>query len=158
MQIPLHLIFGPAAAVAGAIGIMAWRVRETRRPVTLRSIVLPPLAMSSGFGMFLVPDMRVPWSWAFAAFAAGALLFSIPLARTSRLERVGDVILMRRSRAFLVILLLLAALRLALRSWIDHVISPLQTAALFFILAFGMIAVWRGRMFMEYRRLRAEPR
>jgi membrane protein CcdC involved in cytochrome C biogenesis len=153
MPIPVHLIFGPAAAVAGAVTIMAWRVRETQRPVTLRTIVLPPLAMSTGFLMFAVPAMRIPWSWAAAALIAGALLFSGPLARTSRLEKAGDVIMMRRSRAFLVVLLLLAALRLALRTWIDHIISPLQTGALFFIVAFGMIAVWRGRMLLEYRAL-----
>lgn len=153
MQFPYHLVFGPAAALAGAATILAWRVRESRRPVTVASIVLPPLAMSSGFLMFVVPALRMPWSWAAGGFLAGALLFAWPLARTSRLERVGDVIMMRRSRAFLAILLVLAAIRLALRGWIDHLISPLQTGALFFIIAFGMITVWRGRMLLAYLRL-----
>ena len=151
-----HLLFGPAAAVAGAATVMAWRVRETSRPVSLPGIIIPPLGMSTGFLMFLAPELRIPWSWALAAFLAGALLFSWPLARSSRLERAGDVIVFRRSRAFLVILLLLAAVRLALRSWIDRVVSPLQTGALFFVLAFGMILVWRLRMLRDYRRLHAE--
>ncbi|NJD10089.1 MAG: cytochrome c biogenesis protein CcdC [Gemmatimonadetes bacterium] len=153
-----QVLFGPAAAVAGAATVMAWRVQETRRPVSLKSILLPPLGMSTGFFMFAVPQLRLPWSWAVAAFLAGALLFSWPLARSSRLERAGDVIVLRRSRAFLLILLVLAAIRLALRSWIDQVISPLQTGALFFVLAFGMILVWRLRMLRDYRALHAGTR
>lgn len=146
----LQALFGPAAALAGAATVMAWRVHETRRPVSLPAILLPPLGMSTGFLMFLVPALRLPWSWAGLAFLAGALLFSWPLARSSRLQRSGDVIVMQRSRAFLAILLVLAAVRLALRGWIDQLISPLQTAALFFVLAFGMILVWRLRMLRAY--------
>jgi len=149
----MQLIFGPVAAVAGAATVMAWRVRETTRPVSMRSIVLPPLAMSTGFMMFVVPEMRLPLSWAAGAFLVGALVFSWPLARSSRLERTGDVIVMRRSRAFLLILLALFAVRFALREWIDRIISPLQTGALFFVLAFGMILAWRLRMLREYRTL-----
>ena len=151
----LQTLFGPVAFVAGAVTITVWRVQETRRPVSLRGIILPPLGMSTGFMMFAVPELRLPWSWAAAAFLAGAVLFSWPLARSSRLERAGDVIVMRRSRAFLTILLLLFAVRFALRSWIDRIISPLQTGALFFVLAFGMILVWRLRMLREYRALSA---
>lgn len=152
MQVPVGLIFGPAAAVAGAVTVMAWRVRETRRPVTRLSITLPPLGMSTGFLMFLFPAARIPWSWALAGFVFGALL-SVPLTRTSKLERVGGAVMMRRSRAFLATLLLLAAMRLALHNWIGEFISPVQTGALFFVIAFGMILVWRVRMLGEYRRL-----
>ena len=61
--------------------------------------------------------------------------------------------MMRRSPAFLVILLVLVAIRFALRSYIDRFISPLETGALFFVLAFGMILRWRVGMLIEYRRL-----
>jgi len=149
----VQLMFGPVAAVAGAATVMAWRVRETTRPVSLRSIMIPPLAMSTGFMMFVAPEMRIPLSWAVGAFLAGALLFSWPLASTSRLERTGDAIVMRRSPAFLLILLALFVVRFVLREYIDRVISPLQTGALFFVLAFGMILVWRLRMLREYRGL-----
>lgn len=154
----LQALFGPAAALAGAATVMAWRVHETRRPVSLSAILLPPLGMSTGFLMFLVPALRLPWSWAAGAFLAGALLFSWPLARSSRLQRAGDVIVMQRSRAFLAILLVLAAVRLALRGWIDQLISPLQTGALFFVLAFGMILVWRLRMLRAYLALTSTGR
>lgn len=54
---------------------------------------------------------------------------------------------------FLAILLGLLGLRLALRDYIGHLISPLQTAAVFFLLAFGMIVRWRSDMYRQYRRL-----
>lgn len=141
------------APIIGALGMLAWRVRETRVPVTERAIILPPLAMSTGFVMFALPMFRMPLWWAVTAFAAGALLFAIPLARSSRLVRQGDVILLQRSRAFLAILLGLAAVRFALRGWIDHYISAEQTASLLFVLAFGMILRWRLGMLAAWRRL-----
>jgi len=137
----------------GAAVILAWRVRETRTPVSTRKIVIPPLGMSTGFSMFFAPATRIPWSWAAGAFLAGALVFSYPLARTSRLTRNGGVILMQRSRAFLWILLGLLAVRLALRAYVERFVTPAQTAALFFVLAFGMILRWRAAMLIEYRRL-----
>jgi membrane protein CcdC involved in cytochrome C biogenesis len=152
-SLPLHLFFGPAAAAAGAAVVLAWRFRETHRPVTVRSIVAPPLAMASGFVMFALPAMRVPLSWAVVALLVGALLLSSILERMSRLERVGDHIMMRRSRAFLVVLVVLAGSRIALHDYLDHLISPLQSASLCYLLAFGMIALWRLRMLLQYRRL-----
>ena len=97
--------------------------------------------------------MRFPFAWGLIAFLVGAGVLAIPLAHTSKLEREGDVIMMRRSPAFLVILLVLVAMRFALRSYIDQFISPLETGALFFVLAFGMILRWRVTMLIEYRRL-----
>jgi membrane protein CcdC involved in cytochrome C biogenesis len=61
--------------------------------------------------------------------------------------------MMRRSRAFIAILLGLAAIRFALRQYIGQLVSPQQTAALFFILAFGMIVRWRVEMLRAYRKL-----
>jgi membrane protein CcdC involved in cytochrome C biogenesis len=153
----LRLLFGSVASVVGAGVILLWRVRETTRPLTTRAIVIPPLAMSTGVGMFAVPAMRVPPLWGLAAFAAGALLLSQPLIRTSHLERRGDRVMMRRSRAFLAVLFVLVVLRLALRRYLDHHISPLQTAALFYLLAFGMIVCWRAWMFVRYRELSTAP-
>ena len=149
----LQTVFGSAASLIGAGGIIAWRLHETRRAVKPYGIILPPIGMSTGFMMFIAPQMRIPLWWGVAAFIVGAAVFAIPLARTSRLERDGDMVMMRRSPAFLAILLALVAVRFALRSYIDQFISPLQTGALFFVLAFGMILRWRVSMFLEYRRL-----
>jgi membrane protein CcdC involved in cytochrome C biogenesis len=155
-QIPRPLII--AATLAGAAAVIAWRFRESSRPVTARAIVAPPLGMSTGFLMFLAPAARIPWAWAGAAFALGALVFSVPLARTSRLARVGDTIVMERSKAFLWILLGLVAVRFALREYVEHLVTPIQTGAIFFVLAFGMILRWRAAMLLAYLRLREDPR
>ena len=109
------------AALAGALLVLAWRLRETRRPVSARSILIPPLGMSTGFSMFLMHDFRVSWAWALGAFAAGALLLAVPLMRSTTLARQGDTIVMQRSRVFLGILLGLVAVRLLLRNYVAHV-------------------------------------
>jgi len=98
----------------------------------------------------------VPASWGVGAFLAGVLLLSVPLVRTTRLERRGDAVMVQRSRAFLAVLLVLFGLRLALRQYVDHIVTPLQTAALFYLLAFGMIVAWRAWMYVQYRRLVGE--
>jgi membrane protein CcdC involved in cytochrome C biogenesis len=158
MPIPdLHRIPPAVLVVASLVGaavVLAWRVQETQTPVSTRKIVIPPLGMSTGFAMFSAPAMRIPWTWGLGAFLAGALVLSYPLAHTSRLTRAGDEVRMQRSKAFLWILLGLVALRFALRSWVERYVSPLQTAALFFVLAFGMILRWRASMLVEYLRLR----
>lgn len=139
--------------IFGGIVMLAWRVRETRVPVSIKAIVIPPLAMSSGFFMFLAPMTRVRWSWAIAAFLLGLLVLSWPLVRSSRLELRDGVVYMKRSRAFLAILLGLLALRLALHDYVGQIISPLQTAAVFYLMAFGMIARWRLGMYRQYRQM-----
>jgi membrane protein CcdC involved in cytochrome C biogenesis len=144
--------------VFGGAALLAWRVRETRVPVSKKAIVIPPIAMSSGFGMFAAPMMRVPLSWAVIALLAGATLLSLPLVHSTWLEPRDGVVFMRRSRAFLAILLALLVLRLALHDYIGHLISPLQTAAVFYLLAFGMIARWRWTMYSQYSRMVARPR
>lgn len=109
--------------------------------------------MATGLGMFLVPMFRVPWVWAGSAFFLGAIVLAYPLLRTSRLEREGDTVTMRRSNIFFVVLILLATIRIAAHSYLDTILSVQQTAALFFLLAFGMILRWRVQMFLEYRAL-----
>lgn len=142
-----------AAAVLGTLAILAWRVRESRRAVTTRSIVIPPVGMSTGFSMFVMPAFRVPWTWGFVAFACGAIVLAYPLLASSSLTREGDVVMMRRSNGFIAVILGLAALRLLLRSYVGTFVSAPQTAGLFFVLAFGMIVRWRTWMLLEYRRL-----
>jgi membrane protein CcdC involved in cytochrome C biogenesis len=140
-------------AVLGALAVLAWRLHESRRPVSLRGLIIPPLGMSTGFSMFAVQAFRVPWTWGLSAFVLGAALLAQPVIHTSRLTREGDVVMMRRSPWFIVIILVLAALRLALREYVGTLISPQQTAGLFFILAFGMIVRWRSSLFFQYQRL-----
>jgi len=150
MSSPLTSI---AAAVLGAIVILLWRIREGQTPVTTKKILIPPFGMATGFSMFFVPVFRVPWLWALAAFLIGALLLAWPLVSTSRLHRVGDQIMMHRSKAFFLVIVVLAIIRLLARNYIGRFITLEQTAGLFFILAFGMIVRWRATMYLQYRRL-----
>jgi membrane protein CcdC involved in cytochrome C biogenesis len=142
-----------ASAILGFLVIMAWRIQESRSAVTLRKIVIPPLGMATGFCMFVVPAFRVPWVWALGAFIIGALFLAYPLVRTSRLTMDGDTVMMRRSAAFFVVVVVLAIVRFFARGYLDNFITLEQTAALFFVLAFGMILRWRMSMFFQYRRL-----
>lgn len=141
------------ASLLGLVAILAWRVSETRRPVTPRGIILPPLAMSTGFAMFLAPAFRVPWPWALGAFVTGASVLALPLVRTSELTIEGSAVMLRRSRAFIAIVLGLALVRYAARDYVGQMLPAPQTAAVFFILAFGMILRWRAWMLKEYRKL-----
>jgi membrane protein CcdC involved in cytochrome C biogenesis len=113
------------SSLLGACAIIVWRLRETSRPVTARKIVIPPLGMSTGLMMFAYPPTRIPALWALVAFAIGAAVLSYPLLKTSRLARVGSEIRLQRSRAFLVILIGLVAVRLLARSYVeDHLSTP----------------------------------
>jgi membrane protein CcdC involved in cytochrome C biogenesis len=106
--------------------------------------------------MFLVPAFRIPWAWAACAFLIGATVLAYPLLRTSRLVRDGDVVMVQRHNAFLLVVVGLALIRILARSYIDRFLNLDQTGALFFVLAFGMIVHWRARMFLEYRRITSE--
>lgn len=142
-------------SVIGMLGVLAWRIREGRSAVTVRKIIIPPLGMATGFCMFVVPAFRVPLLWGGIAFLIGAILLAYPLLLTSRLVRDGDSIMMQRSNAFFGVVILLAAVRYFARGYFDSIMTIQQTAALFFVLAFGMILRWRLRMLSEYRNLTA---
>ena len=141
------------SSIIGAVVVMAWRVRETRAPLSVKRIVIPPLGMATGFSMFVVPMFRVPWTWALGAFFLGVVALAYPLLRTSRLIRDGDVVMLQRSNTFLAVLIVLAGIRIAARGYLDTLLTVQQTAGLFFVLAFGMILRWRTQMFLDYRAL-----
>lgn len=143
------------ASVIGMIAVLAWRIREGRTAVTAKKILIPPLGMATGFSMFIVPAFRIPWLWSLAAFLLGAIVLAYPLLRTTRLQRDGQAIMMKRSSAFLIVIVVLALVRFLARGYFDRVLTIERTGALFFILAFGMILRWRASMYLEYRALAA---
>lgn len=144
------------AAVIGFFAVLVWRIREGRTAVTMRKVIIPPLGMATGFSMFVLPVFRVPWLWAVGAFVIGASVLAYPLIRTSRLTLEGETVMMRRSKAFFAVIVVLALVRLGARKYVNRIVSLEQTAALFFVLAFGMILSWRVSMLLEYRRLTGE--
>jgi len=143
-------------SLAGMAAVIAWRLRETRSAVSFRKIVIPPLGMATGFCMFFIPAFRIPWAWAGLAFVIGAVALAYPLLLTTRLVRQGDAVMMKRSSAFLAVILVLAAVRFFARGYFDTILTAQQTAALFFILAFGMIVRWRTKILLDFRKLTSE--
>jgi len=144
------------AAGAGAVVVIMWRLREARSAVSLRKIIIPPLGMATGFSMFVDSAFRVPWSWAAIAFLIGAAVLAWPLLLTTRLELQGQTVRMKRSSAFLAVIMVLAAIRIFARGYFDTILTTQQTAGVFFILAFGMIVIWRAKMLLDFRRLTAD--
>jgi membrane protein CcdC involved in cytochrome C biogenesis len=137
-----------------ACAVIFFRLRSTKKPTSVKKIIMPPLGMSSGFLMFLYVPMRIPILWGSIAFAVGAVFFAYPLILTSKFERVGEEIYLRRSKAFIGILIVLLLVRLILHSYVEEWVSIMQTGAIFFILAFGMLLPWRITMYLQYRKLK----
>ncbi|WP_178019788.1 CcdC family protein [uncultured Paenibacillus sp.] len=138
-------------AMAMAVAVLFIRLKASRRPVTVKKIVIPPLGMTTGLMMFIVPETHIPILWGVVAFAFGWLLFSYPLIRTTKFEKIDGEIYAERSRSFILILIGLLVVRLLLHEAVEQYVSVMQTAALFFLLAYGMIIRWRLFMFKQYR-------
>jgi membrane protein CcdC involved in cytochrome C biogenesis len=140
--------------ILGGFTVIVLRLKSSNRPASLRKIIIPPAGMSTGLLMFLAPETRIPWLWALAAFVTGAFVFSLPLIRSTKLERAGRYIILKRSKAFMWIIIGMLAVRVALHDWVERYISVVQTAGLFYLLAFGMIVAWRLAMLRAYLVLR----
>ncbi|ADG06932.1 CcdC family protein [Kyrpidia tusciae] len=139
-------------AVVMALMVIAIRLKAAQRPTSVKKIIMPPIGMTTGFVMFAAPVMRIPVWWGLVAFLAGALFLSYPLIRTSKFHVIDGKIYLKRSKAFVLILLGLLAVRLLLHSYLEQYITLPQTGAVFFLLAYGMIVPWRVAMFVEYKR------
>lgn len=142
--------------VVFAFGVIFIRLKASQYPTNARKILIPPLGMSTGFLMFVVPQTRSPWSHILLAIVCGVIL-SYPLIATSKMYEENGYVYLKRSKGFVVILLTLLIVRLALHHYIEQYVSLPQTAGLFFILAFSMILPWRVVMYRHFRRLRPSP-
>ncbi|MRN55382.1 CcdC family protein [Paenibacillus monticola] len=137
-------------AVFMALMVIVIRLKASSRPVTIRKIWIPPLGMSTGFAMFVVPEVRFPLWWAAIAFLTGWFIFAYPLIRSTIFEQRDGQIFAQRSKSFAFILLGLLLVRTLLHELINQYVSVPQSGGLFFILAFGMIVHWRLFMYRRY--------
>src|ERR1700730_3126468 len=141
-----HLqLFSTLFAACLALLIIFVRLRAAKKPTSLKKIIIPPFAMSTGFLMFVVPQTHIPLLYAVYAVMVG-LIFSYPLIATSKMQIIDGEIYLKRSRAFPIILLSLLILRIFLHNYVERYITLPQTGAAFFILAYGMIVPWRFAM------------
>nr|WP_139490187.1 cytochrome c biogenesis protein CcdC [Brevibacillus dissolubilis] len=148
-------VIGVVGSVVGlfmASTLILYRMRAAKRPVSFRNIIIPPVMMSTGFAMFHFPGFALPASYDLVAFFVG-VIFSIPLILSSKFEVKGKEIYLKSSKAFIGILLGLFVIRFVIKLVMGDVFTPLQTAGLFFILAYGMILPWRVAMAYMYRQL-----
>ena len=138
-----------------AILVIFVRIRASKRPTTARKIILPPIFMSTGALMFLHPMFRVTPLEVIEALLVG-LLFSLFLIKTSNFEIKENEIYLKRSKAFIFILLGLLIIRIILKSVLSTTIDVGELSGMFWILAFGMIVPWRIAMFYRFKKLETE--
>jgi membrane protein CcdC involved in cytochrome C biogenesis len=136
----------------GALGIIVVRIKASGKPTNVRKILIPPLAMSTGFFMFFSPRTHDPLDYALLAFLVGCV-FSYPLILTSKMYIMNGQVFLKRSKWFIVLLLVLVMLRMILHGYVEQYVDIYQTGSLFFILAYGMIIPWRIAMYIQYRKL-----
>jgi len=143
----------------GAIGMgtlaLFVRMKAAKRPTSAKKIILPPVFMSTGALMFLFPMFRVEFLQVVEALAIG-MLFSILLIRTSKFEIKENEIYLKRSKAFMYILVGLLLVRLVAKIILSATIDVGELGGMFWILAFGMIVPWRVAMLIEYKKLLRE--
>ncbi|MFD1864181.1 CcdC protein domain-containing protein [Planococcus chinensis] len=153
-MIPPELMLIATTVGALGMGILAIFVRSksAKKPASAKKIILPPLFMSTGALMFIFPFFRVAPLQIVEALAVG-MLFSSVLIWTSKFEvRDGDIYL-KRSKAFVFILIGLLLIRLVGKVVLSDTIDVGELGGMFWLLAFGMIVPWRLAMFMQYRKL-----
>jgi membrane protein CcdC involved in cytochrome C biogenesis len=152
MQILSSTALGILVPLIMATVVIFLRMRRQKKPVSAKSIILPPFFMATGFAMFFFPETATPPMYDFTAFLVG-VVFSVPLIMTSRFEIVGQDVYLKRSKAFFIILMGLLIIRLIIKLVINDSFTPIQTGGLFFLLAFGMLVPWRIAMLYMYRQL-----
>lgn len=148
----LIIIITTFIGIVMAITVNMLRVKSAHRPVNVKRIIIPPLMMSTGLFMFVIPFFRVTWLQVGEALVVG-ILFSLFLIRTTHFEVKNNDIYIRPSKAFIFILFGLLIIRMVIKYVIGHSIAFGELTGMFFLLAFGMLLTWRFTMLFKYRRL-----
>lgn len=150
---PMYLIIG-STFIALFMGTLAAIIRSkaVKRPTSIKTIILPPLFMSTGALMFVFKEFRVPPLQIVEAIGVG-VLFSLILIRTTNFEIRDDDIYMKRSKAFVFILFGLLLIRLVGKLVLSSTIDIGELGGMFWILAFGMIVPWRIAMIFKFKKL-----
>lgn len=147
------------ASSIGAIGMaflaMFIRMKAAKKPATAKKIILPPIFMSTGALMFIHPYFRVTPLEVTEALLVG-MLFSILLVKTSKFEIRDKQIYLKRSKAFMYILIGLLLFRILIKSVLSMTIDYGELSGMFWILAFGMIVPWRIAMYRNFSQLQAQ--
>lgn len=149
------VIISSVGAAFMAVFVMFVRMKAAKKPASAKKIILPPIFMSTGALMFLFPYFRVTPLEILEAASVG-MLFSILLIKTSKFEIRENQIYLKRSKAFMFILIGLLIIRIIAKLILSSSIDVGQLGGMFWILAFGMIVPWRVAMYMNFRKLQRE--
>ncbi|WP_203362790.1 cytochrome c biogenesis protein CcdC [Bacillus sp. REN10] len=142
-------------AVLMGIGVIVIRMKASKKPTSVKKIILPPVFMSTGALMFIIPEFRVSLMELLEAMIVG-MLFSILLIKTSNFEIRDQQIYLKRSKAFPIILISLLIIRIIGKGILSSSIDVGELSGMFFILAFSMIVPWRIAMYIKYQKLSRE--
>jgi membrane protein CcdC involved in cytochrome C biogenesis len=146
------VIASSVVAIMMAIFVTFLRAKSAQKPASVKKIILPPVFMSTGALMFVNPMFRVTPLEVLEAVVVG-MLFSILLIKTSSFEIRENDIYMKRSKAFIYILVGLLVIRIVLKSVLSTSIDFGELSGMFWILAFAMIVPWRIAMYVKYKKL-----
>ncbi|MCY7540578.1 CcdC family protein [Bacillus pumilus] len=148
----MMVLISSIIAICMAVVVMFIRIKSSAKPATAKKIILPPIFMSTGALMFFVPMFQVTGAEFLEAITVG-MFFSIFLIKTSKFEIRGNEIYLKRSKAFVFILIGLLVLRIGMKTILSSSIDYGSLSGMFWILAFGMIVPWRVAMYLSFRKL-----
>jgi membrane protein CcdC involved in cytochrome C biogenesis len=147
-----YVLASTVGAVGMAIFVTFMRMKAAKKPATAKKIILPPIFMSTGALMFIFPMFRVHFLQIIEALTVG-MLFSILLIKTSKFEIRNQQIYLKRSKAFVFILIGLLVVRVIAKLVLSSSIDVGELSGMFWILAFGMIVPWRTSMYLQFKKL-----
>ncbi len=146
------VVVSSVGAALMAVFVLFVRLKAAKKPASVKKIVLPPIFMSTGALMYIIPDFRLTPAEIVEAVIVG-MLFSIFLIKTSKFEIQGNDIYLKRSKAFVFILIGLLIIRIVAKSILSTSIDYKQLGGMFFLLAYSMIVPWRIAMYVNYKKL-----
>ncbi|HLR01523.1 MAG TPA: cytochrome c biogenesis protein CcdC [Virgibacillus sp.] len=146
------IIASTVVAFMMAIIMIFVRLKASKKPATVKKIILPPLFMSTGACMFFFPEFQLNLQEVVEAFVLGVSL-SFFLIKTSKFEKKSGHIYLIPSKSFVFILFGLLMVRMLIKWIIGSTISIGETSGMFFLLAFFMIVSWRIAMLYKFKKL-----
>lgn len=153
-EIPSQVVLAVTSvgAIALAVFAMFVRIKSQNKPVSAKKIIIPPFAMSTGALMFLFEPFRISIIQVLEASALG-IFFSLFLIYTSKFTVRDNEVYMKRSKAFIFILIGLLVVRIMMKLLLSDRLDVGELGGMFFILAWSMIIPWRVAMLIQYKRL-----
>ncbi len=148
ISIIITLVFGA--------GIIMIRMKASKRPASVKGIIIPPIMMSTGALMFVIPFFPCFVGRYFRSYSNGGLCFSVILIWTTKFEIRHKYVFIKRTKAFPVILMGLLLIRIFIKYWISGSLEVGELSGMFWIMAFAMIVPWRIVMYFQYKNTEKE--